>query len=78
MTPTEQEVRLAQKVALLAKDETFLAIMEATKAHCRKQWEKASSTPESREEAWMKLQGVLAIETQMKAAIDRGTVPTKK
>lgn len=78
MTPTEAEIILARKVALLAKDDTFVAMLEATKAHCRKQWEKQNSTPESREEAWQKLQGVLALETTMKAAIDRGTVPMKR
>lgn len=67
-----QQSAFGAKVASLVADETFQSVLVEAADECVREWAK-SKTPEQREAAWIRLQGLRALEVQLQKAIDRGT-----
>jgi len=75
---TDRELVLdAEHMLRLQNDETFRALLGDAEAECVRDW-KTGQTAEAREGAWIRLQGLRAMERQVQVTIERGHVAQKR
>ena len=75
---TDRELVLdAEHMLRLLNDETFRALLATAEDQCVQEW-KTGQTAEAREGAWIRLQGLRAIERQMQATVERGQQAQKR